>query len=219
MKKIRILLAEDHALVRAGIRTLLEQQPEMEVVGEAANGQEALGKVQELCPDVVIMDLAMPVMGGLEATQHIKEQFPEVRILALTMHEDDRYFFQALRAGTSGFILKGALPAEFLMAVRTVAEGQVYLYPSLAQKLVNDHFAQVPQDQEKKAKAGLTDREQQVLRLLSEGRTGKEIALALGISVHTVDRHRQNLMVKLDLHNRAELIHYAFRKGLLEKDP
>jgi two-component system response regulator NreC len=219
MNKIRILLVEDHALVRAGIRTLLEKQPEMEVIGEAADGREAIGKVQELRPDVVLMDLAMPVMCGLEATQHIKEQFPEVRILVLTMHEDDRYFFQALQAGVSGFIVKGALPAEFLMAVRAVAEGQIYLYPSLAQKLVDDHLARTPQDQEKKAEAGLTEREKQVLVLFSEGRTSKEIAPVLDISVHTVDRHRQNLMVKLDLHNRAELIHYAFRKGLLEIEP
>ncbi len=218
MDKIRILLAEDHALVRAGIRALLESQPDMKVVGEAADGQEAMLRVQELSPDVVVMDIAMPGVGGLEATRRIHSEWPKVRILALTMHEDERWFFQAIHAGASGFVVKGALPAEFLVAVRAVAQGQVYLYPSLARKLVDEYLEHVKAGGETKATDGLTEREQQVLTLISEGRTGKEIAKLLNISAHTVERHRQNLMAKLDLHNRAELVQYAVRKGLLDVD-
>lgn len=218
MNAIRILLAEDHTLVRAGIRALLESQPDMCVVGEASDGEEAIRQVQELAPDVVVMDIAMPVVGGLEATRHIHAHSPQVRILALTMHEDERWFFEAIHAGASGFVVKGALPSEFLLAVRAVAQGQVYLYPSLAGKLVDEYLQHVKAGGDTKVADGLTEREQQVLTLLSEGRTGKEIAKLLSISAHTVERHRQNLMAKLDLHNRAELVQYAIRKGLLDVD-
>ncbi len=216
MTRTRILLADDHALVRAGFRALLEKQTDMEVVGEAADGEEAERKVMELRPDVVIMDIAMPGSGGLEATRRIKAQAPEVRILALTMLEDDRYFFESIQAGASGFILKGALPADLLTAVRTVADGQVYLYSSLCQKLVNEYLEHVQPTKPMIADQGLTEREQQVVCLLSQGQTGKEIAKALGISAHTVERHRQNVMAKLGLHNRAELVRYAVAKGLIE---
>jgi two-component system response regulator NreC len=218
MAKIRILLTEDHSLVRAGIRALVVGQPDMEVVGEASSGEEATEKVRELGPDVVVMDLAMPGIGGLAATRQIKAEFPAVQILILTMLEDERYFFEAIRAGASGFMLKGVLPAEFLSALRTVALGQVYLYPSLARKLVDEYLSQAGAEQGRMAADGLTEREQQIIVLISEGRTGKEMAKTLGISPHTVERHRQNLMTKLDLHSRAELIEYAIRKGLLERD-
>jgi two-component system, NarL family, response regulator NreC len=218
MPRIRILLADDHALVRAGIRSLLEQQPDMEVVGEAANGQEAIESVCDLRPDVVIMDIAMPGTTGLEATRHIKSRLPEVRILTLTMLEDERYFFQSIHAGASGFIVKGALPEEFLVAVRTVAAKQVYLYPSLNKKLVEEYLSCAHADPTGTAPKALTDREQQVVRLIAEGRTRREIADQLGISPNTVERHRQNVMAKLDLHNRAALVKYAIRKGLIEVD-
>ncbi len=216
MAKTRILLADDHALVRAGFRALLEQQPDMEVVGEAASGEEAERMVAELQPDVVIMDLAMPGSGGLAATRRIKSQAPKVQILALTMLEDDRYFFQSIQAGASGFILKGALPVDLLTAVRTVADGQVYLYSSMCKKLVREYLEQVQPAQPSAANQGLTERERQVVCLLSQGKTGKEIANALGISAHTIERHRQNVMAKLGLHNRAELVRYAIAKGLIE---
>lgn len=218
MPRIRILLAEDHALVRAGIRSLLEQQPDMEVVGEAANGQEAIQEVQTLRPDVVIMDIAMPGITGLEATRQIKATFPNVRILTLTMHEDERYFFQSIHAGASGFIVKGALPEEFLVAVRAVAEKQVYLYPSLNKRLVEEYLNYAQAGASEAPAKGLTDREQQVVRLIAEGRTRREIAERLSISPNTVERHRQNVMAKLDLHNRAALVKYAIRKGLIEVD-
>ena len=218
MTRIRILLADDHALIRAGIRSLLEQQPDMEVVGEAANGQEAMDRVCELRPDVVIMDIAMPGTTGLEATRHIKSKLPEVRILTLTMLEDERYFFQSIHAGASGFIVKGAMPEEFLVAVRTVAAKQVYLYPSLNKKLVEEYLSCSHSDPTGDAPKALTDREQQVVRLIAEGQTRREIAEQLGISPNTVERHRQNVMAKLDLHNRAALVKYAIRKGLIEVD-
>ena len=160
----------------------------------------------------------MPGIGGLAAARQIKAESPAVQILILTMLEDERYFFEAIRAGASGFIPKGVLPADFLSAVRTVAQGQVHLYPALARKLVDEYLSQAGGEQGRMTADGLTDREQQIIALISEGRTGKDMAKRLGISPHTVERHRQNLMTKLDLHSRAELIAYAIRKGLLERD-
>ena len=218
MARIRILLAEDHALVRAGIRSLLERQPDMEVVGEAADGKEAIEKARELRPKVIVMDIAMPGTTGLEATRHIKAKFPDVRILTLTMLEDERYFFQSIKAGASGFILKGALPDELLVAVRTVAQGQVYLYRSLNKRLLSEYLNQVRSDEQAEGVKPLSDRQRQVVRLISEGRTSREIGDLLGISTNTVERHRQDAMAKLHLHNRAELIKYAVRKGLIEND-
>ena len=218
MKKTRILLADDHALVRAGIRALLEKQDDMEIVGEAADGQETLKKVAELRPDVIIMDIAMPGMGGMEATKRIKSQYPDVQVLALTMLEDERYFFEIIQAGASGFIVKGALPDELLVAVRSVAAGNVYLYPTVAKHLVGEYLSEAGGDGAAVAADGLTDREQQILQLISQGRTGKEIAAQLQISARTVDRHRENLMAKLNLHNRAALVKYAIRKGLIDRD-
>jgi two-component system, NarL family, response regulator NreC len=216
MTRIRILLAEDHGLVRAGIRALLERQPDMEVVGEAADGDEAIRKVGELRPDVVVMDIAMPGTTGLEATRQIKARFPDVRILILTMLEDQRYFFESIQAGACGFIVKGAMPDELLSAVQTVAQGQVYLYRSLNQKLLDEYLDQAILDQA--AIKALTERELQVVRLISAGRTGKQIAEALEISANTAERHRQNIMAKLGLHKRADLIKYAVRKGLIQRD-
>lgn len=218
MSKIRILLADDHAIVRAGIRTLLEKQPDLEVVGEAADGRETIDEARQLRPDVVVMDIAMPGIGGLEATQRIKNECPEVRILALTMHEDERYLFRAIHAGASGYVVKGAPPADFIAAIRSVAEGQAYLGPALTRKLMDDYLRSSEEAAAKDDGDNLTEREREVLRLIAEGRTGKQIAKQLCISVHTVERHRQNLMTKLDLHDRVGLIKYAIRKRLIEVD-
>ncbi len=216
MPNIRILLADDHAILRAGVRMLLESQPDMEVIGEAADGRETIDKVRELHPDLVVMDIAMPDIGGLEATERIRSECPDVRILALTMHEDERYFFQALHAGASGYMAKGAPPEDFISAVRSVAQGQAYIYPSLTRKLLDEYVGRDKAAAENETHDQLTERECEVLRLIAEGQTGKEIARLLKISVHTVERHRQNLMAKLDLHNRSALIKYAIRKGLIE---
>ena len=218
MANIRIVLTDDHAIVRAGIRSLLEKQPDMEVVGEAADGREAIQMVRELHPHVVVMDIVMPGIGGLEATRLIKAESPEVQILALTMHEDERYFFQAIHAGASGYIVKGAAPADFITAIRSIAEGQAHLGPALTKKLIDDYLSHNGETAGKQAYDDLTDREREVLRLIAEGQTGKEISKLLYISVHTVGRHRQNLMAKLGLHNRTALIKYAIRNKLIEFD-
>lgn len=218
MARIRILLADDHTLVRAGIRALLERQPDMEVVGEAGDGQEAIQKVRKLRPDVVVMDLAAPGTTGLEATQRLKTESPHVHILRLTVLEDERYFFQSIQAGASGFIAKSALPDEFFTAVRAVAQGQVYMYPSLSKKLVDEYLDQAQPDVHGQGSKALSGRELQVVRLISAARTSPEIASILGISPNTVERHRQNVMAKLGLHNRIELVKYALRKGLVEND-
>lgn len=215
MGKIRILLADDHAILRAGVRMLLESQPDMEVVGEAGDGLETIQKVRKLHPDVVVMDIAMPGLSGLEATQRIKTECPEVQVLTLTMYEDERYFFRVIQAGASGYVVKGAPPSDLIAAIRSVSQGHAYLYPSLAKKMIDDYLGRAKEGG-REAYDDLTDREREVLRLIAEGRTGKEISDLLYISVHTVERHRQNLMAKLDLHNRTALIKYAIRKGLIE---
>ena len=179
MKKTRILLADDHTLVRAASH-LLEKQDDMEIVGEAADGQEALQKVAELRPDVIIMDIAMPGMGGMEATKRIKSQYPHVQVLALTMLEDDRYFFEIIQAGF-GVHHQAALPDELLLAVRAVAAGNVYLYPTVARRLVGEYLSEAGGDGAAVATNELTDREQKILQLISQGRTGKEIAARLEI--------------------------------------
>lgn len=216
MARIRVLVVDDHTVVRAGIRLLLESETDIKVVGEAKDGQEAVDKVQQLAPDVVLMDLAMAGMSGLEATRRMTRQWPDVRVLVLTMHDNDEYFFQALKAGASGYLLKESSPDELVAALRAVHEGGVFIYPSLASRLLDDYLRRVDAGEETKGLSELTTREQEILRLIAEGKTGREIARALHVSPKTVDRHRANMMRKLDLHNRAELIRYAIRKGLIE---
>jgi two-component system, NarL family, response regulator NreC len=218
MKKIRVLLADDHALLRVGTRAWLEKQDDIVVVGEAASGQEALDKVAELRPHVVVMDIAMPGMDGVEATKRIKQLYPKVYVLALTMLEDERFFFHIVQAGASGFISKGGMPDELVSAVRSVAAGQVYLYPELAKTLVGECADQAGLDGAVAAGDGLTEREREVLRLTAQGQTAGQIAEQLQVGVRTVERHRENLMAKLDLHNRAALMKYAMRKGLIDAD-
>lgn len=214
----RVLIADDHEIVRAGVRLLLESQADIQVVGEAVDGRQALDMVLKLQPDLVLMDVAMPVMNGLEATQRIKEAFPAVQVLVLTMHEDERYFFQILQAGASGYVVKGASPADLLAAVRAVAQGQAYLYPSVAKQLLDDYLKRVESGEEQRSYDGLSDREREVLRLIAEGKTSRVIAEELVLSVNTVERHRANIMGKLKLHSRADLIKYAIRKGLIAVD-
>ena len=213
-KKIKLMLADDHAVVRSGLRMLLDAQPDMEIIGEAETGTEAVTKVQELRPDIVLMDVEMPGMNGIEATQKIKESVPETAVLALTMYEDDQYFFEMLKAGASGYVPKRAAPDELVNAIRTVSKGGVFLYPTLAARLVNDYINRdetTPTDDE-----DLTPREKEVLIQIAEGLTNPEIAEELTISVKTVDRHRENIMRKLNLHSRVDLVKYAIRKGLID---
>lgn len=213
MDKIRLLIADDHAVVRAGLRLLLESQPDMEVVGEAHDGEMTMREVERLHPDIVLMDIAMPGMNGLEATKAIKETSPEVQVLALSMYADDRYFFQMLQSGASGYIIKGADPDELLTAIRTVAQNKPYIYPRLVQKLLSryqEQGAAVETLQDK-----LSARETEILQLIAEGLTGRQIGEKLFLSPHTVERHRANIMEKLGFHNKAEIIKFAIQMGLV----
>jgi two-component system response regulator NreC len=216
MSKISLILADDHAVVRSGLRMLLEAQPDMEIRAEAESGQEAVSKVRSLRPDVILMDIQMPDLNGIEATKQIKKLAPETAVLALTMHEDEQYFFEMLQAGASGYLPKRAAPDELVTAIRTVARGEVFLYPSLAARLVQDFLKRDSVDQEQEIYDQLTPREREVLILIAEGLSNGEIADKLVISVKTVDRHRENIMRKLNMHNRIELVKYAIRKGLIE---
>jgi len=214
MTTIRVLLVDDHEIVRAGLRMLFRAEKSVEIAGEASSGYEAIDAVDELAPDVVLMDVAMPGMTGIEATRRIKEKHPEVAVLALTMHEDDQYFFEMLNAGASGYVPKRAAPDDLLSAIRVVSQGEVFIYPSLAKLLVND-FLQRAETGPPETRPELTPREREVLALIADGLTNREIADALVISVKTVDRHRENIMRKLNLHNRVELVKYALEKGLI----
>jgi len=214
--KIRILVADDHTVIRRGIVGLLNAQPDMEVIDEAGTGREAVAKAQAVLPDVVLLDVAMPELNGLGATRMIKAQSPGVQVLILTMHDREDYLFQALRAGASGYVLKGADTEDLLAAVRSVARGEVYLYPPIAKELVSEYLRRVESGEDLASYDGLTDREREILQLIAEGKTAANIAEDLHISPHTVHSHRDNIMSKLDLHDRAALIRYAIRRGLVD---
>ena len=216
--KIRLLLADDHAVVRSGLRMLLEAQPDLVIVAEAETGEEAVRRAVELSPDVVLMDIEMPGMNGIEATRRIRAEAPATAVLALTMYEDDQYFFEMLRAGASGYVPKRAAPDELVSAIRAASRGEVFLYPSLAGRLVQDYLQRGPAGERDAAEDELTPREQEVLTLIAEGFSNNEIADRLVISAKTVDRHRENIMRKLNLHNRVDLVKYALRKGLIGLD-
>lgn len=202
--RIRVLIADDHIIVRYGLRLLLEAEPDIDVVGEALEGREALNLVEKHLPDVVLMDIAMPGMDGLEATRRIKASWPQIQVLVLTMHRSDEYFFEMLKAGASGYILKGAETSDLIHAVRVVGRGEVFLYPAMAQKLVKDYLNFIQWGEG--TGSSLSPREKEILRLLGEGCSTKEIAEKLVISPSTVHSHRSNLMTKLGLSNRRGLI-------------
>jgi two-component system response regulator NreC len=214
--KIRLLLVDDHQVVRSGLRMLLSNESDVEIVGEAGTAREALEGVKLLKPNVVLMDIGLPDMSGIDATREIKRTNPEVAVVALTIHEDEEYFFNMLEAGAGGYVPKRAAPEELLTAIRAAAAGEVYLYPSLAKLLVKDYLSQEHTSEAEKALDGLTEREQEVLRYLAEGVTNDAIAEALVISEKTVARHRENIMLKLGLHSRSELVRYAIRKGIIK---
>jgi len=213
---IRLLLVDDHAVVRTGLRMLLEGEADMEIVGEAGTGAEALTAVEELRPDVVLMDIGLPDQSGIDATRAIKRLIPTTSVVALTIHEDEEYFFRMLEAGATGYVPKRAAPEELLTAIRTAALGEVYLYPSLARLLVSDYLEQDQQVRAAHAVDGLSAREQEVLAHLADGAGNAVIAETLGISPKTVARHRENIMHKLGLHSRTELVKYAIRKGIIQ---
>jgi two-component system response regulator NreC len=213
---IRLLLVDDHAVVRSGLRMLLENEEDTEIVGEAGTGQEALQLIEQLKPDLVLMDIGLPDLSGIEVTQRVKQRWPDVAIVALTIHEDEEYFFKMLQAGANGYVPKRAAPEELLTAVRTAYEGGVYLYPSLAKLLVKDYLAAEHDASTSATLDGLTEREQEVLTHLAEGASTQDIADVLFISPKTVARHRENIMRKLNLHSRTDLVKYAIRKGIIQ---
>jgi len=214
--KIRLLLVDDHQVVRSGLRMLLGGESDVEIVGEAGTAKEALEAVPKLKPNIVLMDIGLPDMSGIQATSEIKRLYPEVAVVALTIHEDEEYFFKMLEAGANGYVPKRAAPEELLTAIRAAAIGEVYLYPSLAKLLVKDFLAQDRASGEAAGLDGLTDREQEVLKYLADGANNDEIAEVLVISPKTVARHRENIMSKLNLHSRADLVRYAIRKGIIK---
>ena len=214
MGKIKILVADDHAVLRDGIRALLGLYDDIEIVGEASEGKEAVEKTQDLVPDVVVMDIAMPGMDGLEATRRIRKKSPKVKILVLTQHDDREYVLSAIKAGAAGYVPKRALGSELASAIRAVYEGDSFLYPSATTALIEDYLHQVEEEPYDR----LTDREREILKLIAEGHTSRDIAGMLFISAKTVIGHRTKMMHKLAIHNRIQLIKYAIRKGLVSMD-
>jgi len=213
---IRLLLVDDHAVVRSGLRTLLEPEADIEIVGEAGTAREAIQRVRDLQPDLVLLDIGLPDQSGISVAQTIKHDWPQAAVVALTIHEDEEYFFPMLQAGASGYVPKRAAPEELITAIRTAAAGEIYLYPSLAKLLVRDYLTGEHPAAPNAALDDLTDREREVLAYLAEGSSNPEIAEALVISPKTVARHRENIMRKLNLHSRADLVKYAIRKGIIQ---
>jgi DNA-binding NarL/FixJ family response regulator len=217
MSEIRLILADDHEVVRSGLRMLLDAQHDMSIVGEASNGREALELTKSLSPDVVLMDIMMPEMNGIESTRRITVEFEDTAVLALTMYEDEQYFLEMLRAGAAGYVPKRAAPDVLVTAIRTVNMGAMFIYPSMAERFIEEYLAKGAEALTSDV-AELTPRENEVLVLIAEGLTNNDIGDQLEISVKTVDRHRENIMRKLDIHNRIDLAKFAIREGLIDLD-
>jgi len=213
--KIRVLIADDHGLMREGVKALLTATEDIDVVGEAEDGNEAVSEVRRLDPDVVLMDVAMPGLGGLEATLVIRKEKPDVKILVLTQYDDREYVSRFLKAGASGYVLKKAAAAELVAAIRAVSRGGLVLDPEIAREVLRDQGREPSHDRVEDPYESLTDREKQVLKLVAEGNSNKEIAVTLGITVKTAMAHREHLMGKLGVHSRTELIRFALRRGVI----
>lgn len=214
MGKIRVLIVDDHAVMRDGIRALIGVHDDIEVAGEASEGREAIEKVKELAPDVVIMDIAMPDLDGLEATRRIVKEKTQAKVLILTQHDNKEYILSAIKAGAAGFVPKRALGSDLISAIRAVYQGGSFLYPSATAVLIEDYRKRAEVDTYDR----LTSREREILKLIAEGHTSQEIATTLIIALKTVLGHRTKIMEKLDIHNRTELIKFAMRKGLISID-
>lgn len=212
---IRVVIVDDHAIVRAGMRMLLQSDPEIAIVGEGESGADALALARTHQPDVILMDVSMPGIDGVEATQRIKQENPGTAVLAVTIHEGPDYFFRMLQAGASGYVPKRAAPEDLMRAIHIVAEGNVFLEPGIAKDLVADYLERVEEGSERDSFDGLTEREREVLLHIAQDEANRAIAQELSISVKTVERHIENIMSKLGLHSRTELVKYAIRKNLI----
>jgi two-component system response regulator NreC len=215
MPKIKVLLAEDHTIVRKGIRSLLDGEPDIEVVGEAEDGREAVEKVEELSPDIVLMDITMPHLNGLDATRQIKKMFPEVKVLGLTMYTNEEYILQLLQAGASGYLVKQTAPDELVSAIQAAHRGEAFLSPAVSKTIIEEYLRHNETTIQEDSYDKLTIREREILQLVTEGYSNREISEKLHISIKTVGVHRTNLMEKLDIHNTPELVKYAIRKGII----
>jgi two-component system response regulator NreC len=215
VKKIRVLLADDHGVVRKGLRFLLESEGDIEVVGESSDGRQAVQDAETLRPDVIVMDIAMPRLNGIEATSQIVKRSPDSSVIVLSMYSDEEYLVRALTAGAKGYLLKDSAESDLVAAVRSVSGGRPFFSPSIASTLLEDYVRQLQQRGLSDSYDLLSDREKEVLQLLAEGKTNKEVATVLNLSTHTVETHRTHLMQKLNLHNTAEIVLYAVRKKII----
>jgi two-component system response regulator NreC len=218
MNPITVVLAEDHTLVRKGIRSLISEVEGVEVVGEAENGREAIKLVKQHRPDIIVMDISMPILNGLEATKQIKKYFPEVRVVVLTMHTSEEYIYEIIDAGASGYILKKAVPEELMLAIQSVSRGEKFFSPLVSMKIVDKLLQKKASVETNLAHPSLTFREMEVLQLIAEGHTSREIGEILCISIKTVGAHRTHIMEKLDLHTAADLTRYAIQRGIIDSE-
>ncbi len=215
MKKIRILLADDHTVVRKGLRLLLESQPEFEVIADACDGRETIALAEQHQPDVVVLDVAMPILNGIEAARQISAKLPNTAIVFLSMHSDESYVLKALKSGARAYLLKDSAEYDLIAAIKAVSEGKAFFSPAISKMLVEDYVRQMRERDVEDSYELLTTREREILQLLAEGKSNKDVASLLNLSLYTVETHRGNIFQKLNLHNSAELILYAIRKGVI----
>lgn len=215
MKTIRVIIADDHTIIRSGLKALLEREPDIEVVAEAADGRQAVQKAQELLPEVVLLDIAMPNLNGIEAARQIVAKHERVGVIILSMHSDESYVLKALKAGARGYLLKDSSESDVMNAVRAVNSGKAYFSPEISRMLADDYLRQMQQRGVDDSYELLTSREREILQMLAEGKSNKDVANVLNLSLHTVETHRSNILQKLNLHSVPELILYAVRKRIV----
>ena len=212
---IRVFLADDHTILRSGLRAVLERHSDLQVVGEAADGRQAVQSMEQDRPDVIVMDVAMPLLNGIEAARQITAKYPQVAIVVLSMHSDEGYVLRALKAGARGYLLKDSAEGDLITAIRAVSEGKAFFSPAISRMLVDDYMRQLQQRGIEDSYELLTTREREILQLLAEGRSNKDIARFLELSLYTIETHRSNILEKLNLHSVPELMLYAIRKGVI----
>ena len=215
MAKLRILLGDDHTLLRSGLRKILQEQSEWEVIAEAGDGRDAVRRAADLRPDVAILDVGMPLLNGIEATRQIVRRFPEMRILILSMHSDEAYIIQALKAGAKGYLLKDSVETELILGVMAISSGKSYFSPAVSKVMLDDYMRHLAEKGIEDRFDALSEREREIFQLVAEGHSSKEIATMLSVSPFTVETHRAHVLQKLDLHSTAELVLYAVRRGVI----